>query len=69
MDRGLGNQRSARDIVRNNSKKKNLVYISAFDGAHNSMPKYTDVYQNVKNLAPVQDLIKGQASRSSQSTL
>ena len=33
------------------------------------MPKYTDTYQNVKNLAPVANCLKGQQGRSEQSTL
>ena len=44
---------------RHNSKER--VYISAFDGAHTSLPKYSEVYENVKNLAPVLDCLKGQA--------
>lgn len=36
----------------------NEQYISAFEGAHVSMPKYTDTYQSVKNLAPVRDCLK-----------
>ena len=39
------------------------------DGAHNAMPKYTDSYKSVKNLAPVADCLKGQGGRSEQSTL
>lgn len=33
------------------------------------MQKYSDIYQNVKNLAPVLNCLKGQAARSEQSTL
>lgn len=51
----IGSQRNATL----SSEKNKQLYISAFDGAHLVMPKYTDSYENVKNLAPVEDCLKG----------
>ena len=45
------------------------MYISAFDGAHVSLPKYSDSYQSVKNLAPVIECLKPQGGRADQNTL
>ena len=35
------------------------MLISAFDGAHVAMPRYSNNYQSVKNLAPVENCLKG----------
>ena len=43
--------------------------ISAFDGAHNSMPKYSDQYESVKNAAEVENLLKQGGARPEQSSL
>ena len=57
-------------IERNASNKRNMIAthrddksveelrISAFEGAHQAMPKYSDQYQNVKNAAEVQEIPK-----------
>jgi len=45
------------------------LYISAFDPAHITLPKYSNSYQSVKNLAPVLECLKGQGGRADQNTL
>ena len=60
----LPNAATAAIGIRNNTKGRHSTLLlppvnnASFDGAHLTMPKYTDSYQTVKNLAPVADCLK-----------
>lgn len=69
----IDKESSRKSSLNSHREKKNQnnsqLYISAFDGSHKTLPKYSDSYQSVKNLAPVADCLKGQGGRADQNTL
>lgn len=67
--KSLGRKQSQKSNSRTKFTEPEQVYVSAFDGDHRTLPKYTDSYKSVKNLVPVENCLRAQAGRADQNTL